>query len=208
MRMDRPREGDEPARSRWYGEHVTREDAIESQRHKARASRPLTQDRYARRALAPEQYRARWYERRGVPRDQTPAPFNADKARAVPDFERGGRTRGRLDVQEGPDVDLVSGNRGGEIMRRFKELHGDRLPHELGFVPFNYHHVEAQAAAYMRMNNRRTASLYVNKRPCRTEPDGCALVLPKLLPPGARLTVFGPDGYVSVYRGVQDERRG
>lgn len=204
MRIDRPREGDEPARSRWYGEHVAREDAIETQRYKAR---PLSGDAYTRQRFTPERYRARWYERRGVPRDQIPAPFNADKARAVPDFERGGRTRGRLDVREGPDLDLVSGNRGGEIMRRFKERHGGRLPDELGYVPFNYHHVEAQTAAYMRMTGRQTATLYVNKRPCRTEPDGCALVLPKLLPPGARLTVFGPDGYVSVYRGERDERR-
>lgn len=205
MRIDRPREGDEPARARWYGEHVTREDAIEAQRYKAR---PLGGDAYTRRRFTPERYRARWYERRGVPRDQIPAPFNADKARTVPDFREGDRTRARLDVRGGPDVQLSSGHGGGEIMRRFKELNGGRLPREQGFVPFNYHHVEAQAAAYMRMTGRRDASLYVNQKPCARRPHGCDRMLPQMLPTGARLTVFGPDGYTKVYRGQGDERLG
>ena len=33
----------------------------------------------------------------------------------------------RPDVREGPHVGLVSGCGGGELMRRFKELHGERL---------------------------------------------------------------------------------
>lgn len=93
-------------------------------------------------------------------------------------------------------------------MRRFKDLHEGRLPDELGFVSYNFHHVEAQAAAYMRMTGRQDATLYVAKKPCMTEPDGCALVLPQMLPLAARLTVFGPSGHVSVYRGDSDERRG
>lgn len=203
MRIDRPREGDEPARSRWYGEHVAREDAIESQRFKAR---PLRGDAYTRQRFTPERYRARWYERRGVPRDQIPAPFNADKARAVPD--RSGpadRTRGLLDIPGGPDVALRSGHSG--VMDRLKEHLGGDLPPDRGFARFNVTHVETHAAAYLRLSGRRTATLYVNKRPCRTEPDGCDLTLPYTLPGGARLTVYGPDGYVKTYRGLPDKER-
>jgi hypothetical protein len=121
MGVDRPREGDDPARTRWYGGHVTREDTIEAQRRELAP------------AATPERWRAKWYERRGVPRDERPAAFSADKARTVVDFQPGGRTYGRLDVRGGPDVGLVSGHGGGEIMRRFKELHEGRLPDELRF---------------------------------------------------------------------------
>lgn len=167
---DRPREGDDPARARWYGEHVRREDAIDAQRRKRAPD------------VRPERWRANWYQRRGVPRDQQPAPFSVDKARTIPDYQDGDRTRARLDVRGGPDVHLSSGHGGGEIMRRFKDLHGGRLPRELGFVGFNYHHVEAQAAAYMRMTRRREATLYLNNEPCADPPDGCDRVLHRMLP--------------------------
>lgn len=195
MAFDRPREGDDP-RAHWYGEHVVREDAIEAQRRKfAPAERP-------------EQWRTRVYQKNGLPRNERPPAFSVDKARMVPDYQPGGRTRARMDVQDGPDVDLVSGNRGGEIMRRFKERHGGRLPSELGFVSFNYHHVEAQAAAYMRMAGRKEASLYVNNTPCKSLPDGCNRVLSQMLPPGARLSVFGPGGFLKIYRGKNDDGQG
>lgn len=95
MGADRPREGDDPARARWYGDHVRREDAMEAQRRELAPAAP------------PERWRAKWYQRRGVPRDQQPAEFSADKARAVPDFAAGNPTRGRLDIRGGPDVALM-----------------------------------------------------------------------------------------------------
>jgi hypothetical protein len=58
----------------------------------------------------------------------TSAAFSRDKARAVPDHQPGNPTHGRLDVRDGPDVGLVSGRRGGEITRRFKEVNDGRLP--------------------------------------------------------------------------------
>ena len=195
MVRDRPREGDQPG-VRWYGEHVQRDAAMEQQRRE-----------YAP-AATPERWRSKHYERRGTAPADRPAPFSADRARRVPDYRAGDHTRARMDVRGGPDLDLTSGNRGGEIMRRFKELHDGVLPHHLKFVPFNYHHVEAQAAAYLRMSGRREATLYVNNEPCATPPHGCARVLPKMLPPDAKLTVYGPNGFTAVYRGDSDERRG
>ena len=195
MVRDRPPEGDQPG-DHWYGEHVQREAAMEKQRHE-----------YAP-AATPERWRAKYYERRGVGPADRPAPFSPDKARTVPDYQAGDHARGRLDVRGGPDVGLVSGSGGGELMRRFKEVHGGRLPREQGFAPLNYHHVEAQAAAYLRMSGRREASLYINKKPCARGPDACEVVLPWMLPPTGKLTVYGPGGFVKVYRGIDDEQRG
>lgn len=178
----------------------------------ATTSRAKTRSRYSGASSPPrerpEQWRAKEYQRHGLPPNERAPEFSADKAKTVPDYRDGERTRARLDIHGGPDVHLGSGHGGGEIMRRFKELHDGRLPREQGFVPFNYHHVEAQAAAYMRMTDRRDGSLYVNQKPCTRRPHGCDRMLPHMLPTGARLTVFGPDGYMKVYRGNGDERPG
>lgn len=194
MRIDRPREGDRPPANQWASEHIAREEAIDAQRRK-----------YAP-GGDPERWRTRTYRQHGLPRGERAPSFSADQARAVPDFQ-GGLTRGRLDVRGGPELDLASGNRDGEIMRRFKDRNGGRLPREHGFAPFNADHVEAQAAAYLRMSGGREASLYVNREPCRTSPHGCDGELKHMLPPGARMTVYGPDGFMKIYRGKPDENR-
>lgn len=196
MRIDRPREGDQPNRVLWCGEHIQREDAIDAQRRK-----------YAR-GTPPEQWRTREYQRHGLPRDEYAPRFSADSARSVPDHREGERTRGRLDVRGRPEIELDLGSGDSEIMKRFKERNGGRLPAEQGYSQYNHRHVEAQAAAYLRMNGRREASLYVNQPPCARKPDGCVAMLPHMLPPGSRLTVFGPDGYLKIYRGKADERPG
>ncbi|MEO3926066.1 DddA-like double-stranded DNA deaminase toxin [Micromonosporaceae bacterium B7E4] len=58
-------------------------------------------------------------------------------------------------------------------------------------------HVEAHAAAVMRRpSSPKEASLVINQAPCDdpVKPLVCEKVLPKILPPGARLTVFLTDG--------------
>jgi hypothetical protein len=101
----------------------------------------------------------------------------------VPDWQRGQPTRGYLDVRSGPDLPgLRSGRNGGD----------------------NFHHVEAQAAAWLRLSGKMRATLYVNKPPCSTKPDGCHLRIAEQLPPGAELTVYAPDGVARTYRGVRD----
>lgn len=153
---------------------------------------------------SPDYWRQRAFARQGIPLDRQPAPFNEAKARKIPDFRREDGARGRLDIDRGPDLALRSGDRGGPIMARFREAHGGRAPSELGFAPFNSHHVEAQAAAYMRLTGRKTATLYINKVPCTTPPDGCDRRLPQMLPADATLTVYAPEGVRKVYRGLAD----
>lgn len=49
-------------------------------------------------------------------------------------------------------------------------------------------HVEGHAAAIMRRDKMKNATLYLNARPCR-KPEGCHAILPDALPVGYTLTV-------------------
>jgi hypothetical protein len=55
----------------------------------------------------------------------------------------------------------------------------------------------------MRRRRITRASLVINNEPC-PGPLGCDVLLPRLLPPGAELTVYGPNNFEKTYRG-QDE---
>lgn len=79
-------------------------------------------------------------------------------------------------------------------------------PEYLGFTRHNYHHVEAQAAAFLRMSGRTKATLYLNKAPCLGR-YGCAENICGQLPHGARLTVFAPDATAKTYVGLADRER-
>jgi SCP1.201-like deaminase len=68
-------------------------------------------------------------------------------------------------------------------------------------------HVEAQAAAEMRLNGIREAELYLNRIPClnpASASNSCELMLERMLPEGAKLTVHGPHGFVKTYVGRPD----
>jgi hypothetical protein len=70
-------------------------------------------------------------------------------------------------------------------------------------------HVEAHTVASMREHGVKEATLYINKKPCEYigrggRPWGCERALPHMLRPDEKLTVYGPDGYVKVFRGQTD----
>jgi uncharacterized protein YukE len=77
------------------------------------------------------------------------------------------------------------------------------------FPGFNHHvrsHVEAHAAAIMRLGDMGPgdeAALEINRIPC-PGPNGCAVNLPRMLPPGATLHIYGPDGYYKAWVGTPD----
>jgi hypothetical protein len=62
-------------------------------------------------------------------------------------------------------------------------------------------HAEGHAANQMRLLGIRDATLYVNNEPCGGR-LGCDRTLPKILPVGSRLTVYGPNGFRKVYEGT------
>jgi hypothetical protein len=67
-------------------------------------------------------------------------------------------------------------------------------------------HVEGHAAAIMRfrdMGPGDEAALEINRVPCPGV-NGCAYLLPRMLPPGATLHVYGPDGYYRAFVGTPD----
>jgi SCP1.201-like deaminase len=66
-------------------------------------------------------------------------------------------------------------------------------------------HVEAHAAATMRLEGIQDATLYINRIPCTDErPPGCHFMLERMLPEGATLTVHGPDNFKWTYHGIPD----
>jgi RHS repeat-associated protein len=108
----------------------------------------------------------------------------------VPKFDAVGRTRGVLDTGSA-QIELSSGL-------------GRRLD-----VPMSgrnntiFQHVEARAAQIMRTGNHSEAWLYINRVPC-SGPWGCGANLPTMLPEGATLHVYGPDGYYEPFVGLPD----
>ena len=66
-------------------------------------------------------------------------------------------------------------------------------------------HVEANTVATMRQNGVKEATLYINMRPCSYDRGGsrggCEVMLKRMLLPGEKLTVYGPNGYHNVFVG-------
>jgi SCP1.201-like deaminase len=114
--------------------------------------------------------------------------------RALPAFS--GKAEGVLRVGD-EDVALKSGYDGpsAQLAKPRPGMHGNILSH-----------VEAHAAAVMRLQRVNRATLYINRIPCTggQRAPGCHLNLPRMLPEGAELTVYGPDGFKWVYRGLPD----
>jgi hypothetical protein len=63
-------------------------------------------------------------------------------------------------------------------------------------------HLEAKLASRMRREHVSEASVLTNNPPCDYEPYGCEKILSRLLPAGARLTVYvrDDDGQVRLWR--------
>ena len=205
--VDRPR-GPERPDGHWSDGVAAREDRIERQWRDARI-----RDLGSRVKL--EAFRVRAYRREGygarnaaADRAAVPAPFRPEVAARVPDRKRGDRTTGRLDLPHAGELMLTSGapsdNPFGRYVDRLRDPDSGELPTRLGFSRFNHNHVEARVAAYMRARGIVDATLYLNHRPCRDDPAGCDVNLPKMLPPGARLTVYGTSPRPYVYRGDRD----
>ena len=84
-----------------------------------------------------------------------------------------------------------------------REIPKDTFP---GFNNNIRSHVEAHAAALMRLNDMGQgdeAALEINRVPCPGR-NGCAVNLPRMIPPGATLHVYGPDGYYKPWVGAPD----
>ncbi len=68
-----------------------------------------------------------------------------------------------------------------------------------GFNSYVRGHVEGHAAAVMRQEGIRDATLYINNIPCTQ----CQINLRYMLPEGARLRIVGPQNSEMIYYGIQ-----
>ncbi|WP_233712078.1 DddA-like double-stranded DNA deaminase toxin, partial [Kribbella turkmenica] len=106
------------------------------------------------------------------------------------------KTRGKWIDENGNEEDLASGEHDEfEDVRDF--LRGKGLLPPKGNVT-TPSHVEVKFAMRMRQRGLMHETIVVNKLPC-TGKWGCERFLRYILPPGATLTVFGPDGFKRTY---------
>lgn len=108
---------------------------------------------------------------------------------------RGPKPSGLLDI-DGQHTPLVSGREGPTQQipppRTGTGMNGKLVTH-----------VEAHAAAQLRVTGATNGTLYINRLPCSDPqpPYGCSEMLPRMVPRGSTLTIYGPDGFVRVVRG-------
>jgi SCP1.201-like deaminase len=136
----------------------------------------------------------RWRRRVvSIPSEQRPAPFDPEVAKRVPVYgTRGSKTTGAVFL--GSMVVMFDSGEDGPALRLPKPrrgMHGNVVTH-----------VEAHTAAVMRLEGVHEAVLYINRLPCVPKRGkGCEYLLPFMLAPGDKLTVYGPDGYMRVFTG-------
>jgi hypothetical protein len=111
----------------------------------------------------------------------------------LPEFA--GKTEGILHVAGEEELPLISGYDGPSA-----EIAGKGLP---GFNGHVLSHVEAHAAALMRLEEISEATLEINRIPCLGA-NGCVANLPRMLPEGAQLHIWGPEGYFRTFIGLPD----
>jgi RHS repeat-associated protein len=121
------------------------------------------------------------------PKPKGPKPPNA----RVPAYAKkgpgsDGKTRGTLVRPDGTEVALVSGQHPPAWGR----------PPTPGMNGLTKSHVEAHAAATMRDEGLTHATLWINRKPCAA-PNGCAIMLDRMVPEGSILTIHVvPEGSV------------
>lgn len=132
-----------------------------------------------------------------APTPESPAPyyggyFDALRSRTT-DTDP---TDGTLTTVDGTKIEEVtSGQRGPAAGGP-----GLRPPYSQMWTVLN--HAEGHAAALMRTRELKHTTLYINNEPCSTPPYGCERVLPRIIPKGSTMTVYGPNGYARVYQGT------
>lgn len=109
------------------------------------------------------------------------------------------KTRGIWVDDHGHEHDLISGRHDPEYQDA--QRHAEKLglvtePHKLSTAA----DVELKFAMKMRRQGIRGARIVLNNRPCPGE-LGCDELLPRFLPPGSELRVYGPDGFERIYHG-------
>jgi hypothetical protein len=135
------------------------------------------------------------------PRTMKPgaAPYRPEIAERVPPLgTKGKKVTGVLDLggkRVTKPIDSGYGGPAQQLPKPRRGMDGNLVSH-----------VEANAVATMRQNGVKEATLYINKKPCSYDlgggrQGGCLNNLGRMLLPGEKLTVYGPNGYSQVFVG-------
>ncbi len=115
------------------------------------------------------------------------------------------KTRGIWRDDDGTEYDLVSGRGedsiGDESQDLYHQAEEFAIEHRLGKPPGTLSitsHVEIKFAMLMWKRGLRDATIVINNPPC-TGDSSCDEWLDKFLPPGAKLTVYGPNNFKGTY---------
>ncbi|MFI5729872.1 DddA-like double-stranded DNA deaminase toxin [Kribbella sp. NPDC051587] len=109
-------------------------------------------------------------------------------------------TTGIFIDNHGKQNDFVSG-RGDFLERKALDLCSEK-----GWPPYDRtSHTEIKFAMHMRLKGIKRATLYLNNEPCITPGFNCPKLLPRFLPPGSELVVYGPNGYRGIFKGRDEE---
>jgi hypothetical protein len=106
------------------------------------------------------------------------------------------KTRGIWKGDDGNEHDLISGQ--GDYYRQAQEF---AIKHRLGEPPGSLSitsHVEIKFAMLMRERGLMNETIVINKETCKGDAS-CDKWLPYFLPPGAKLTVYGPSNFKETY---------
>ena len=115
----------------------------------------------------------------------------------VPAYTKKLGTRGILHLPGQEPLALASGKQGPSMAVRNKGING--------FTGNQLLHVEGHTSAQMRITGTMEADLEINRIPCIDgKGGGCDGLLPKMLPEGAKLRIYGPGGYYNEYVGLPD----
>lgn len=131
--------------------------------------------------------------------DFDPQPFRQKLPKRVVTRSYSPKTRGIWVDDDGNEHELVSGRHDPEYQeaqRQAEKLELVREPHKLSTAA----DVELKFAMKMRRQGIQRARIVLNNRPCPGE-LGCDELLPRFLPPGSELTVYGPNGFEKIYHG-------
>jgi nucleic acid/nucleotide deaminase of polymorphic system toxin len=105
-------------------------------------------------------------------------------------------TTGILVDDDGKEGSITSG-RGDNLEKRALDLCKEK-----SWPPYDRtSHTEIKAAMNMRLSGIKRAFLYLNNEPCDIPGTNCRNLLPRFLPPGAELVVYGPNGYRETFKG-------
>ncbi|MFI5696763.1 DddA-like double-stranded DNA deaminase toxin [Kribbella sp. NPDC051586] len=115
------------------------------------------------------------------------------------------KTRGIWRDDRGTEYDLVSG-RGEDVVGDasqdlYRQAEEFAIEHRLGNPPGTLSitsHVEIKFAMLMWRRGIRDATIVINNLPCKGD-SSCEEWLDKFLPPGAKLTIHGPDNFKQTY---------